>query len=55
MGYRDENIRHKLGPAVAANKKFVCPKCKERCIVTKATFIICSSCKKVVEGKDVID
>lgn len=51
MGYKDENIKHRVG-FTETKKGFICPKCGGDKIKTKATFVACPSCKKVIEGKD---
>ena len=51
MGYRDENVKHRQGVSMPT-KGYICPKCKDDKIKTKASLVVCPSCKKVVEGKD---
>jgi uncharacterized Zn finger protein (UPF0148 family) len=53
MGYKDENTKHRVGIS-APQKGYTCPKCGEDKIKTKATFVVCPSCKKTVEGKDLV-
>lgn len=53
MGYKDENTKHRVGIS-APQKGYTCPKCGDDKIKTKATFVICPSCKKTVEGKDLV-
>lgn len=49
MGYKDENIKHRLGVNIS-KPKYICPYCKGG-IGVKATFVSCSTCKKVIDGK----
>jgi predicted RNA-binding Zn-ribbon protein involved in translation (DUF1610 family) len=53
MGYKDENIKHRVG-VLTPKKGFKCPKCGDDKIYTKASLVVCPSCKKIVEGKDLI-
>lgn len=50
MGYKNENIKHRAGISIPS-KGYECPHCKGK-IKTKATLVICPSCKKVVDGGD---
>lgn len=51
MGYKDENKKHVLGVNMP-KAGYICPNCGDTKIQTKATFVVCPSCSKVVEGKD---
>lgn len=48
MGYKDENIKHRLG-VNTSKPKYKCPYCGCE-IGVKASFVSCSTCKKVIDG-----
>ena len=53
MGYKDENIKHRLG--IKGQPKFQCPKCKNGLDIDKPKFIVvCSKCKSVIEQDEII-
>ncbi|AGO47467.1 hypothetical protein Phi13:2_gp063 [Cellulophaga phage phi13:2] len=52
MGYKDENIKHRMG-FNTSKPKYKCPYCKGG-IGVKASFVSCPTCKKVVDGDDLI-
>ena len=48
MGYKDENIKHRLG--IKGEPKFQCPKCKNGLDINKPKFmVVCSKCKNIIE------
>ena len=52
MGYKDENTKHRVGISMPS-KGYKCPYCNEN-IPVKASFIICTKCKKVIDGNKLI-
>lgn len=50
MGYKDENIKHRLGISLPFSG-YSCPNCGEK-IKVKATFVTCSKCKSVIDGDE---
>ena len=53
MGYKDENIKHRLG--INNKPKYKCPHCnKPLSIKTIPFMMICSSCNKTFKGENVI-
>lgn len=52
MGYKNENLKHRLGVTQA---KYKCPKCNKPLGIDKPKFmIICSSCNTLIREKELL-
>ena len=53
MGYKDENLKHRMG--IGGQPRYKCPHCKKGLNITKIPFmLICGKCKKCVKGEQII-
>lgn len=53
MGYKDENLKHRMG--IGGEPRYKCPHCKQGLSITKIPFmLICGKCKKAVKGEEII-
>ena len=53
MGYKDENIKHRMG--IEGKPKYSCPHCKKGLSISKVPFmLICSMCKGIVKEDNII-
>ena len=53
MGYKDENLKHRMG--IEGKPKYQCPHCKKGLSINKPPFmLICNGCKGIVKEDTII-